>query len=252
MATSPPAGWYSDPGGSGGQRYWDGEHWTEHRRSDPSAPPSPLAALAGGVGRFWLRMPAVLRLALPIVVVLALVGFAIYVWVRPPESVWSQLPKRLDCQLQAGSTPPPSITIASVQVGHPRSGVLQLVVRFAEPLPPPPSGSLASGFAGYVLTFTIANNGEDFVEVGPEEDAVDLAIRKLSDDEDAELNMRADLDTNARRTTPQTVEINLDLGRLGVGHQLVVPELTLGAEFSTPSTVTVEFASQVCRGQRPG
>jgi uncharacterized protein DUF2510 len=25
-----PAGWYSDPEG-GGQRYWDGENWTEHR-----------------------------------------------------------------------------------------------------------------------------------------------------------------------------------------------------------------------------
>jgi len=26
-----PAGWYSDPGGSGGQRYWDGYTWTEHQ-----------------------------------------------------------------------------------------------------------------------------------------------------------------------------------------------------------------------------
>jgi hypothetical protein len=38
MTTPPtPAGWYPDPDGSGGQRYWDGSAWTEHRA--PAAPP---------------------------------------------------------------------------------------------------------------------------------------------------------------------------------------------------------------------
>ena len=27
----PPAGWYPDPGRPGGQRYWDGQRWTEHQ-----------------------------------------------------------------------------------------------------------------------------------------------------------------------------------------------------------------------------
>lgn len=36
MTTPTPAGWYPDPDGSGGQRYWDGNSWTDHR-----APPAP-------------------------------------------------------------------------------------------------------------------------------------------------------------------------------------------------------------------
>lgn len=43
MTTPPtPAGWYPDPDGSGGQRYWDGNVWTEHRTpAAPQAPASP-------------------------------------------------------------------------------------------------------------------------------------------------------------------------------------------------------------------
>jgi uncharacterized protein DUF4352/uncharacterized protein DUF2510 len=33
-----PAGWYPDPDGSGGQRYWDGFVWTEHRSPAVAAP----------------------------------------------------------------------------------------------------------------------------------------------------------------------------------------------------------------------
>jgi hypothetical protein len=35
---STPAGWYPDPDGSGGQRYWDGYIWTEHRSPAVGAP----------------------------------------------------------------------------------------------------------------------------------------------------------------------------------------------------------------------
>lgn len=50
MTTPPtPAGWYPDPDGSGGQRYWDGNLWTEHRY--PAAPPpAPPPAPAEPVG----------------------------------------------------------------------------------------------------------------------------------------------------------------------------------------------------------
>lgn len=53
MTTPPtPAGWYPDPDGSGGQRYWDGSTWTEHRAPaapEPAAPaePTPSAEVPG-------------------------------------------------------------------------------------------------------------------------------------------------------------------------------------------------------------
>jgi hypothetical protein len=31
--TAPPAGWYDDPHGDSGKRWWDGSAWTEHRNS---------------------------------------------------------------------------------------------------------------------------------------------------------------------------------------------------------------------------
>jgi hypothetical protein len=39
-----PAGWYPDPDGSGGQRYWDGSEWTEHRSPAIPEPAEPPAA----------------------------------------------------------------------------------------------------------------------------------------------------------------------------------------------------------------
>ncbi|ORB87441.1 hypothetical protein B1987_11180 [Mycobacterium kansasii] len=252
MPTSPPAGWYFNPDGSGGQRYWDGQHWTKHCRAEPSAPRSPLRAVASGARRSWSGIPPALRLILPIALVLTLLGIGFAVWVKSPRDDWARLPKRLNCHLQDGPKPPDNLTVASVDVGHPRSGVLQLVVRFAQPLPQSPAGNHASGFVGYVLTYSVANNGKKFVELGPEEGTDDLAIIRAQGPAGApastDASMRPDRDTNARRITPDTMQINLELKRLGVDNQPVIPELTVDSQFNTPSTTTVQYASQVCRG----
>ncbi|WP_261899595.1 DUF2510 domain-containing protein [Mycobacterium marinum] len=246
MPTSPPAGWYADPGGSGGRRYWDGERWTEHCRAAAGIARSPLAAVVDGVRRGWSAMPLALRFLLPIAFVLISAGIGVAFWLQSPPDNWARLPNHLECRIQEGPKPPDQIIVAAVQVEHPSAGVLELVIRFAEPLPQSPSGSHASGFVGYVLTFSVANNGRKFVELGPEEDTDDLAITATLTSNGNDVTMRPDRDTNARRTAPDTIEINLDLKRLGIENQLVVPTLTVDSQFNTPSTTTVEFASQVC------
>jgi hypothetical protein len=46
--TGAPPGWYPDPAGSNGQRYWDGTTWTGHL--SPTPPPSSVVR-----GRRWRR-----------------------------------------------------------------------------------------------------------------------------------------------------------------------------------------------------
>ncbi|MFL6097092.1 MAG: DUF2510 domain-containing protein, partial [Blastococcus sp.] len=36
----PPPGWYPDPAGSAGTRWWDGHGWTDHVQQATPAPPS--------------------------------------------------------------------------------------------------------------------------------------------------------------------------------------------------------------------
>src|SRR5258705_9402953 len=249
VATSPPpAGWYVDPDGSGGQRYWDGERWTTQRRRDPSSPRSALIALADRVRRLWSQTPAVLRLTLPIALVLILVGVGFYAWSRPQdEDDWSRLPSRLSCHTQSGPKPPPIITVASVAVTHPRDDVLALMVRFAGPLPPPPTGSAATGFVGFQLTYSVATNAKTFVGLGPQDGTDDLAIRSVAAANTPEANLRADRNTHARRTAADTEEIYLELSRLKIDRQLIIPELTVAAQFNTPSIVTMRYATQICR-----
>jgi hypothetical protein len=193
-------------------------------------------------------MPAALRLLVSVGVVLAVVAVGLFAFSEPVHDDWARLPSRLNCQMQDGPKPPTNITVSSVAVTHPRDSVLRLMIRYAGPLPPSPTGSPSTGFVGYQLNYSIANNGRKFVDLAPQEGTDELAIRSLAAGTLAEASMREDRDTLARRTAADTVEIYLDLKRFGVSDQPVNPELTVASQFNTPSIVTVRYASQICRG----
>lgn len=59
---SPPPGWYLDPDGQSGKRWFDGRQWTDHRKADAqplgtSAPPLPPPPGQPAVGHQSERIP---------------------------------------------------------------------------------------------------------------------------------------------------------------------------------------------------
>jgi hypothetical protein len=156
-------------------------------------------------------------LVIPIALLLVVVVVGFYAWMEPSRGDWSRLPSRLVCQVQSGRTSPPSVTVASVDVTHPRGNVLQLMVRFAQPLPQSPS---------YALTYSLANNGTAF----------------------AVADVRTDKETHAGRTAPDTVEISLDLTKFGINKGFVNPTLTVSSVLNTPPSATIGYAAQICHG----
>jgi Protein of unknown function (DUF2510) len=77
-----PAGWYPDPGGQPGQRYHDGQRWTQHFvPTPPTAPPpaAPAVAVAVSNGGANHALHAVLTfltcgLWLPVWILVAIFG----------------------------------------------------------------------------------------------------------------------------------------------------------------------------------
>jgi hypothetical protein len=194
-----------------------------HHPSDAADPEPP----AGGLRQAWERVPPGPRLVIPIALLLATVIVSFYAWMKPSREDWSQLPSRLICQVQSGLTPPPSLTVASVGVTHPRGNVLQVVLRFGQPLPPSPS---------YVVTYSLANNGTTFAVLTPQPGTDDLAIRNAKKPSAADVR---DKQTHAARTAPDTVEISLELTKFGITKALVSPGLTVSS---------VGYAAQICHG----
>ena len=190
-----------------------------------------------GLRRIWDGIPPGARLVVPIALLLATVIAGFYAWVKPSQDDWSLLPSRLACQVQSGPTPPPSLTVASVGVTHPRGNVMRLVVGFQQPLPASPS---------YEATYSLANNGTTFAVLTPQQGSDDLTIGNAKKPSAAKI--RADKTTYAARTAPDTVEISLDLTRFGITKALVSPALTLSSQLNAPPAAPLGYATQICHG----
>ena len=52
----PPAGWYPDPSGTAGLRYWDGQQWTEHRAGHHGVQAEEVTRLVGDARRATLAL----------------------------------------------------------------------------------------------------------------------------------------------------------------------------------------------------
>lgn len=174
----------------------------------------------------WLRIPAGPRLVIPIVLLLAVVIVGFYNWVHPSRDDWSRMPSRLVCQVQSGLTPPPSVTVTSVDATHPRANVLQLVVHFAQPLPPPPGDQLA---------YSVANNGTPMAVLNTQQGSTELAIQNARKTHNADA--QSDKSTHAARTAPDTVQMTLNVTRFGIEDELISPTLTVSSQ---------GYAMQIC------
>ena len=218
-------------------------------RTDNSSNGADQAPDADGARRVWDSIPPGPRLVVPIALLLATVIAGFYAWMKPAQDDWSQLPGRLVCQVQSGTAPPPSVTVASIGVTRPRGNVLALTVHFAQPLPPSPSmDSPAAGWVGYALTYSVANNGTAFAELGPQQGTDDLAIARAQKAPAGKQNVASDLENHAGRTAPDTVEISLDLTKFGIDKALISPQLTVSSQLNAPPAAPVVYATQICHG----
>ncbi|MGD1109209.1 MAG: hypothetical protein ABR885_02815 [Mycobacterium sp.] len=179
-----------------------------------------------GLRGFWGQIPPGPRLVIPLALLLATVVVGFYNWVQPARDDWSLLPSRLVCQVQSGPTPPPSVTIASVDVSHPSGNVLQLAIHFVQPLPPSPQ-----------LSYSLANNGTPLAALNAQQGSNDLAIRNVRTTGGADI--RSGKSTYAGQTAPGTIEVALDLTKFDIQKELVSPALTVSSQ---------GYAMQICHG----
>lgn len=86
VAGAIPPGWYPDPAGGEGKRWWDGAGWTTHLQEPPAAPPLPT---------FGNYVPAELRSVRPLPTADAGIAYTRAAWWIAFSPIWSIVPQAI-------------------------------------------------------------------------------------------------------------------------------------------------------------
>jgi hypothetical protein len=135
-----PAGWYPDPDGSDGQRYFDGQSWTEHRAAAAPVEAHPLDA--GRPAQASGSNMKVIGGVLAAVVVLVVVGVAaVVLTMKSDRGGVTHTPSGASAQTsaaasRAGSGEAPTLESRASSVGRPvRDGNFEFTVTGVERAP---------------------------------------------------------------------------------------------------------------------
>jgi Protein of unknown function (DUF2510) len=112
-----PAGWYSDPAGGNGKRWWDGSRWTENVREPDAAPPAPVignyvptvgasagASAGASVGRDF-------RSTRPLPTAEIGIAYSRASWWLAGSPLWISLPQVIVFAVIDALAPPPVATV---------------------------------------------------------------------------------------------------------------------------------------------
>jgi Protein of unknown function (DUF2510) len=86
--TQTPAGWYNDPEGLRGQRWWDGQRWTAHHLPSPSMPMGQHIQTAGSNAATGISSGTKAVIALFIAGGVALIGVGANAVEKSRNSKW--------------------------------------------------------------------------------------------------------------------------------------------------------------------
>jgi hypothetical protein len=259
--------WYDDPDGSGGERWWDGNGWTSHRRpklpSVPSAGSYPAAGFAGfnqqggrsyayhqpspqraaprsGIGRIWHQLPVWARVAGICGTVVCLVVIAVVILTESGK---------LNCREEAGpGSPPANMTAQGIDVDR-HATVTVLTVHFAGDIPPP-ADMTGPGRSGDDIQFKISDgDNRAFASVSTDESG-DYGFMSFVKPFTNTNNVASDANTYARKTDSRTIVISFDLAEFGINKDSIDPKVVITTNdfAAVPTTLSTgeNFNDQIC------